>query len=105
MDVILWRFQVKPGCEAEFERAYGPAGEWAKLFRRGAGYLGTELLREVGEHPSYPTIDRWSSQAAHAAFGARWRDEYRALDERFEELTQQETLLGSFSTVIASPAE
>jgi heme-degrading monooxygenase HmoA len=105
MYVILWRFQVKPGYEVEFERAYGPAGDWARFFRRGAGYRGTELLRESGEHLGYLTIDRWSSQAAYAAFRERWRDEYRALDERFECLTERETALGSFSSVLATTPE
>ena len=27
-----------------FERVYGPEGEWAEFFRRGQGYVGTELL-------------------------------------------------------------
>ena len=44
MYVILWRFRPVVGQESEFERAYGPSGEWARLFRRDEGYLGTELL-------------------------------------------------------------
>src|ERR687888_2169496 len=31
----------------EFERVYGPEGEWTAFFRGGAGYVGTELLRDV----------------------------------------------------------
>jgi hypothetical protein len=45
MYVILWRFRPVEGRESEFERAYGPSGEWALLFGRDDGYLGTELLR------------------------------------------------------------
>jgi len=102
MHVILWRFRVKGGCEAEFEQAYGPDGEWVQVFRRGAGYLGTELLRDESQRRTYITIDRWMSQAAHAAFTERWGDDYRALDRRLEALTERETPLGSFTSLPAT---
>jgi heme-degrading monooxygenase HmoA len=109
MHVILWRFLVKSGCEADFERAYGPEGDWARLFRRGEGYLGAELLRENSrensEHASYVTIDRWLSQAAYTTFSDQFQDEYRTLDQRFEALTEQEIPLGSFSSLAAPVAE
>ena len=28
----------------QFEDVYGPEGEWARFFRGGCGYIGTELL-------------------------------------------------------------
>ena len=31
----------------EFERVYGPEGEWTAFFRGCDGYVGTELLRDV----------------------------------------------------------
>ena len=34
MYVIIWRFRPAVGREGEFERAYGPSGEWARLFGR-----------------------------------------------------------------------
>ena len=37
MYVILWQFRPVEGRESEFERAYGPSGEWALLFRRDDG--------------------------------------------------------------------
>ncbi len=105
MHVILWHFQVKSGCEVEFERAHGPEGAWVRFFRRGEGYLGSELLRDNSQAGSYLTIDRWSSPAAFAAFGDRWGDEYRRLDQRFEARTERESLLGSYSTMPATTAE
>jgi hypothetical protein len=51
MYVILWRFRPVEGRESEFERAYGPSGEWALLFVRDDGYLGTELLRGLQRVP------------------------------------------------------
>ena len=28
MIAIMWQFEVKPGCETEFEELYGVEGEW-----------------------------------------------------------------------------
>jgi heme-degrading monooxygenase HmoA len=101
MYVILWRFRAAVGREGEFERAYGPSGEWARLFGREEGYLGTELLlrRSDGESREYLTLDRWVSHAAYEAFRARRSGEYRRLDRRMEGLSEEETLLGAFEAL------
>jgi heme-degrading monooxygenase HmoA len=97
--VVLWRFRPRVGQASEFERAYGPSGEWAHLFRRGDGYLGTELLQCSDDPREYLTLDRWASRAAYEAFRARWSSKYRRLDHRLEELTEEETLLGAFEVL------
>jgi heme-degrading monooxygenase HmoA len=99
MYVVLWRFRPLVGRESEFERAYGPSGQWAQLFGRGDGYLGTELLRRFDDPGEYLALDRWASRAAYEAFRARWSDEYRRLDHWLEELTEEETPLGAFETL------
>jgi heme-degrading monooxygenase HmoA len=99
MYIILWRFRPLEGWESEFERAYGPSGEWAMLFRRDDGYLGTELLRRSDDSREYLTLDRWVSRPAYEAFRVRFGREYRRLDERLEELTQEETPLGAFEVL------
>ncbi len=45
--IVVWEFQVKTECEAEFVAAYGPDGEWARLFMRSPEFLGVELLGSV----------------------------------------------------------
>ena len=84
---------------AEFERVYGPDGEWAQFFRGGRGYVGTELLRDVETPGRYLVIDRWESRQAYDAFVAEHRDAYmRRVDEtafRYE----QELRLGTFENV------
>ncbi|MEH6631282.1 MAG: hypothetical protein V7776_10665 [Halopseudomonas aestusnigri] len=40
----VWEFIVREGSNAEFEKRYGPAGDWVELFRLGAGFLTTELM-------------------------------------------------------------
>lgn len=98
MHAIVWEFWAKAGQEAEFERVYGPEGAWARLFARGEGFLGTELLRDADQRGRYLTIDRWTSSAAFDAFRQRWAEEYRALDRQCEALRQRETPLGSFTS-------
>jgi heme-degrading monooxygenase HmoA len=74
--VILWRFRPSRGRESEFERAYGHSGEWALLFGRGDGYLGTELLRRSDDSREYLTLDRWVSRAAYETFRSRCSSVY-----------------------------
>jgi heme-degrading monooxygenase HmoA len=99
MYVVFWRFRPTRGRESEFERAYGPSGPWSRLFRRGDGYLGTELFRRTDGSGEYLTVDRWASRAAYEAFRARWSNEYRQLDDQVEELTEDETPLGAFEVL------
>jgi heme-degrading monooxygenase HmoA len=96
MYAILWRFRPLLGRESEFENAYGPAGDWALLFRKGDGYLGTELLRHSDDPREYLTVDRWVSPDAYETFLDRFDSEYRQLDDRLKELTEEEILLGTF---------
>lgn len=92
MIAILWRFEVRPEWSAEFERACGPDGDWAALFRRAPAYLGTELYR--GSGPSWLTLDRWRSEADFDAFIARHRADYEALDRATQGWTTEEVRLG-----------
>jgi heme-degrading monooxygenase HmoA len=66
----------------EFERVYGPEGEWAVFFRQGEGYVGSELLRDLENPGRYLVVDRWASPEAYRAFLEAHRDEYmRRVDE------------------------
>ncbi len=83
----------------EFERVYGPDGEWAAFFRTGDGYVGTELLRDVENPGRYVVIDRWASREAYQAFVEGRREEYmRRVDETaFHH--DRELRLGTFENV------
>jgi heme-degrading monooxygenase HmoA len=94
---LVFRYEVR---EPEgFERVYGPSGEWAAFFRQGAGYIGTELLRDVEEPERYMVIDRWASADAYNAFLNEHQDEYlrRADETRLHYL--QELRFGTFENV------
>ena len=96
---IVWEFMVGDGREAEFERAYGPDGDWAQLFRQSKDYLGTDLLRDTAKPGRYLTVDRWKSAAAYEYFHRSHEVEYGALDARCEALTARETKLGMFQSL------
>lgn len=97
MIAILWSYDVRPEALQAFERAYRPDGAWAALFRRSAGYLGTELLRGPGG--AFLTVDRWRSQADFHAFMAEHGAEYEALDRATEGWTSEERRLGTWESV------
>jgi len=97
MIAILWSYRVRPGAAEDFERVYGPAGDWAALFSRAEGWLGTELYRGPGD--SWLTVDRWRSEAAFEAFMAAHRVDYEALDRATEGWTIEELRLGLWEVV------
>ncbi|HEY6963234.1 MAG TPA: antibiotic biosynthesis monooxygenase [Gaiellaceae bacterium] len=97
MIALVFRYEVRD--EEEFEKAYGPDGDWAQFFREGRGYIGTELLHDVEEPERYLVIDRWESAEAYSAFLDEHRDEYmrRADEARFHYV--QELRFGTFENV------
>ena len=97
MIAMIWRFEVHDAHRAEFERVYGPTGDWARLFARSGGFRGTELLRAADG--SYVTLDVWRSRADFDAFLAEHRADYDALDRRCEPWTRAEHRLGEYEVL------
>jgi heme-degrading monooxygenase HmoA len=83
----------------EFERVYGPEGEWAHFFRGGAGYVGTELLRDVEQPGRYLVVDRWATREAYNEFVAANRDAYMRRVDDTRWLYDQELRFGTFESV------
>ena len=103
MFVILWEFEVKPGNENRFEKAYGPAGAWVQLFQRHPHFRGTQLLQDPSRPQWYFTVDFWESQASYREFLGRYRSDYQELDDSFRELALQQRHIVSFVCQPASP--
>jgi heme-degrading monooxygenase HmoA len=97
--VIALVFSYEVRDRDEFERVYGPDGEWSQFFAGARGYIGTELLRDVETPGRYLVIDRWESADAYNAFAHEHRDEYmrRVDDTRFH--YDQELRFGTFENV------
>jgi heme-degrading monooxygenase HmoA len=93
----LWEFTVLPTRQAEFESHYGTEGDWVRLFRRGSGYLGSELLQDRRNSLRYLTIDRWESIEAWRAFRSRFAEDYERLDRELEGLASREAALGDYA--------
>ena len=92
----LWEYSVKPERFRDFERIYGPNGEWAQLFRRSPAYRGTTLLRDSAASARYLTLDHWDSEQAFLQFKASFAREYAELDQQCEPLTLDERMLGTY---------
>lgn len=94
--MCVWEFEVAPEARAEFERLYGPEGDWVALFGRASGYLDSILLRDRSRSGRYLTVDRWESEASYRTFRAQFAREYAEIDRRGETLTLREAPLGEF---------
>jgi heme-degrading monooxygenase HmoA len=97
MHVAIWRYRVAEAQRSRFESACGPDGDWAKLFARDPGFLGTELLTDGAG--AYLTIDRWQDEAAWARFEQAHGEAYGKLDAAMEVLTVEEARIGAFDSV------
>ena len=99
MLTVLFEYRARPGSEEEFERLYGPGGEWARFFAPADGYLGTELHRNLADPTRYFLIDRWRSNGDFERFASRHAAEYAERSRQAEALYDEEARLGRFVTV------
>ena len=97
--IIVWEFRVAADKRAEFESAYGPDGLWAQLFRRGEGYIRTELYHDARVEDRYFTLDFWQSRAAFYSFKEHNLAAYKSLDQQCSTLTAQEAFLAEYETL------
>jgi quinol monooxygenase YgiN len=97
MHIIIWEFAVKEEHIQDFISAYRSNGDWATLFQRAQGYLGTELLRSSHEPNIFLTVDRWESASCYDRFQERFGAEYKKLDAQLENYTSSEKKIDVFS--------
>ena len=94
--MLLLVFSYDTRDPEQFERAYGPDGEWAQFFRLGRGYVGTELLRDTKSRERYLVIDRWESRQAYLEFMSEQRAEYVRRSEETRHYYERELSFGTF---------
>jgi len=97
MFVALWEYEVKPGCEESFQSAYGPQGDWVRLFQLDPHYCETRLLKDLSRPRFYYTLDYWDSETSFDQFKAANREAYATSDRTTELLTLSERHLSSFN--------
>jgi heme-degrading monooxygenase HmoA len=88
--IRVWAYDVPETSRAEFERMYGPAGDWVQLFSSSDGFRGTELFVSVRDPGRYLTVDRFTDEGAWRAFLTEHRDDYARLDAAATGLTIDE---------------
>jgi hypothetical protein len=98
MFLALWEFEVKSGCEGRFQSAYGPQGEWVRLFRGDPGFVETRLLQDPVMPGKFITLDFWQSRSAYESFKELNHAAYSLLDKKCESLTAQEHCIGMFDS-------
>ena len=98
--LLIWEFRVKPGLEKQFESVYGSEGVWANFFRQDPNYGGTDLVRGLSQAGTYVTLDYWTSQSAYENFRRQYADEYKKIDDHCEQMTEQETAIGTYQRIV-----
>ena len=91
--IRVWEYEVAADHVDAFIAAYGAAGDWAQLFQRSRGHVGTELYRGTDREAHFVTVDRWTDRAAWRAFLEEWGESYDALDTTMSRLTASQRSL------------
>lgn len=98
--LIMWEFHVREGMEKRFQKVCGPDGAWARFFAQDEAYIRTELIQDLKRGRIYVTVDLWTSQEAYNEFRTRHHARYKALDRKYEEMTESEREIGRFVRVV-----
>lgn len=100
MIATIWRFRVLPVAVDSFERIYGLHDDWARLFARAVGYVGTELLQHDRGESVCLTIDRWQSADDYHRAKVELALDHAALDCRCEPLASEGNWLGLHAVLV-----
>lgn len=92
----IWEYAVKENYRAEFEKIYGPEGDWVKLFRKAEGYIATDLHQDMSNPDRFITVDFWKTKEDRDKFRALFSEEFNTIDDRGENFTEDEKSLGEF---------
>ena len=99
----IWEYQVKEVHLDAFEHAYGPHGDWVRLFKEANGYIDTHLHKDINNPFHFVTVDFWSTREAYEKFKARFSNEFEKLDEFCGEFTKSEKFIGDFECTFSPP--
>lgn len=94
---IICEFIVKEEARGRIELAYGPGGDWSRLFDRCPGFRGITVLRDAKNPRHYLTIELWLDGTQREQSLAENAAEYAALEAGLEEWAESRTEIGTFS--------
>lgn len=97
--VYIWEYKVKEEYILEFEKVYGPEGDWIKLFKKSKGYIATDLHQDISNTHRFLTVDTWNTKEDRDNFRNRYSKEFELLDEHCESFTEKEKLIGEFYSI------
>ncbi len=95
----VWQYTIDPHREVDFLAAYRPDGDWAKLFMRDPEYIETKLFHDYDHSDRYMTVDYWTSKSARDSFREKFAVDFKEIDERCENYTLDEVLIGDYVIV------
>ena len=99
MIAILWQFDVRNGCEKDFERFYGADGEWTLVSRHSRSYLGSSFLRDQTQATRYVLVEYWSEMLVYEEHKAYHDERLRDLEKHRSELVARVEPLGVFTAL------
>ena len=97
MIAIMWQFDVKQGCQAEFEQLYGVDGDWTAMNRLARSYLGSSFLHDQNRASRYIVIEYWSEMLVYEQHRSFRSEAITSLEERSKALVDSVEPLGIFT--------
>lgn len=99
MIAVMWQYEVKPGCEREFEDVFGADGEWTAINRHTRSYLGSSFLRDQNRSSRYILIEYWSEMVVYEQHRTYRSDAIRSLEQRRQRLVDAVEPMGIFTAL------
>ena len=97
MFVYIWEYLVKGEFRSEFQKIYGPEGDWVRLFKKASGYVSTDLYQDISDTNRFITVDSWDTKKDRDNFREKFSKEFELLDEHCERFTEEEKFIGDFN--------
>jgi quinol monooxygenase YgiN len=94
--VVVWEYEVRPGCVEDFETLYRPDGAWSDFFRASPAFVSTTLMKDLRAPHRYLVADRWTSESVYEDFKRDHAAAYDALSARGARLHAMEREVGRF---------
>src|SRR5262249_24353911 len=99
MIAIVWQFDVRPGCNKEFEEFYGANGPWTSMNRRSRSYLGSSFLSDQNIASRYLIVEYWSEMLVYERHQTDHQHDVDALVARRKDLVVSMEPLGIFTAL------